>query len=275
MQSLRMRKRQLAVFMAVAIKGGIRDRILAAIMVVGLLLLLTTPVVAVFSMRQVLALATSYSLSIISLMGLLLTLFIAMGLLARDLEQKHVYTVCSLPISRATYLIGKFFGFAILIFLAVAILGCFSAGALFILERIYPAGRGFAWGAFVVGLWLQYWVFLIVGAITVLFSTVATSNFLPLALSVGIYFGGHSAEAVRYFIRSAAGQKELGPAVKLFGNVVYWILPNFSLFDLKNQIIYGVALNTKELLLTQTYALSYLAVLLVLSTLAFSRREFP
>jgi Cu-processing system permease protein len=274
MQSLRMMKRQLAVFMAVAIKGGIRDRILAAIMIVGLLMLLTTPVVAVFSMRQVLALATSYSLSIISLMGLLLTLFIAMGLLARDLEQRHVYTVCSLPISRASYLIGKFFGFAILIFLAVAILGCFSAGALFVLEHIYPAGKGFAWGAFVVGLWLQYWVFLIVGAITVLFSTVATSHFLPLALSVGLYFGGHGAEAVRYFIRSAAGQQELGPAVKLFGNVVYWILPNFSLFDLKNQIIYGVALNTKELLLTQTYALSYLAILLVLSTLAFSRREF-
>ena len=260
--------------MAVAIKSGIRDRVLAAIMVVGLLLLLTTPVGASFSMRQVLALATSYSLSIIGLMGLLLTLFIAMSLVAKDLEQRQVYTVCSLPISRSAYLLGKFVGFAVLILWAVVILGCFSAVALFVLERMYPTARGFAWGAFVVGLWLQYWVFLIVGAITVLFSTVATSNFLPLALSVGLYFGGYSAEAVRYFIRTAAGQQELGPAVQWFGNVVYWILPNFSLFDLKNQIIYGVALNAKELLLTQTYALSYLAVLLVLSTLSFSRREF-
>jgi Cu-processing system permease protein len=274
MQSLRIRKRQLVAFMAVAIKGGIRDRVLAAIMVVGLLLLLTTPVVALFSMRQVLALATSYSLSIISLMGLLLTLFMTMGLLARDLEQRNVYTVCSLPISRSTYLLGKFLGFAFLMLLAVVILGCFSAVALFVLERIYPTARAFAWVGFVVGLWLQYWVFLIVGAIVVLFSTVATSHFLPLALSVGLYFGGYSAEAVRYFIRSSAGQKELGPAVKFFGNVVYWILPNFSLFDLKSQIIYGVALNARELLLTQTYALSYLAVLLVLSTLSFSRREF-
>jgi Cu-processing system permease protein len=274
MQSLRIRKRQLVAFMAVAIKGGIRDRVLAAIMVVGLLLLLTTPVVALFSMRQVLALATSYSLSIISLMGLLLTLFMTMGLLARDLEQRNVYTVCSLPISRSTYLLGKFLGFAFLMLLAVVILGCFSAVALFVLERIYPTARAFSWVGFVVGLWLQYWVFLIVGAIVVLFSTVATSHFLPLALSVGLYFGGYSAEAVRYFIRSSAGQKELGPAVKFFGNVVYWILPNFSLFDLKSQIIYGVALNARELLLTQTYALSYLAVLLVLSTLSFSRREF-
>lgn len=260
--------------MAVAIKGGVRDRILGAIVVVGLILLLTTPVVALFSMRQVLALATSYSLSIISLMGLLLTLFIAMGLLARDLEQRQVYTICSLPISRTTYLLGKFLGFAVVIFLAVAILGCFSAGALFVLERIHPGERAFAWGSFFLGLWFQYWVLLIVGAITILFSTVATSNFLPLALSVGIYLGSYSSEAVHYFVRTATGQKELGAAARLFGNVVYWILPNFSAFDLKAQAIYGVALNGKELLLTQLYAVGYLTVILLLATLAFARREF-
>jgi Cu-processing system permease protein len=274
MQSSLRRKRQLAAFLAVAIKGGVRDRVLAAIVVVGILLLLTTPIVAVFSMRQVLALATSYSLSIIGLMGLLLTLFLAMGLLARDLEQRHVYTICSLPISRASYLLGKFFGFAVVIFMAVAILGCFSAVALFVLERIYPAARPFVWHAFFAGLWFQYWVLLIVGAITVLFSTVATSHFLPLALSVGIYLGSYTSEAVRYFIQTAAGQKELGSAVKLFGNVVYWILPNFSAFDLKSQIIYGLALNVKELMLTQLYAIGYLGMLLILATLAFHRREF-
>ena len=202
-----MRKKELSVFVTLALKGGVRDRVLTAIVLVGLLLLLTTPVVALFSMRQVLALATSYSLSIIGLMGLLLTLFMAMGLLARDLEHKHIYTVCSLPISRTTYLLGKFLGFAILILLAVAILGCFSAGALFVLERIFPAKKPFAWGAFFIGLWFQYWVLLMVGGITMLFTTVATSSFLPLALSVGIYLGSYSSEAVRYFIRTAAGHQ--------------------------------------------------------------------
>ena len=274
MHSLLKWKKQLTAFMVVAIKAGVRDRVLGAMVVVGLILLLTSPVVALFSMRQVLALATSYSLSIISLMGLLLTLFIAMSLLARDLEQRQVYTICSLPLSRTTYLLGKFFGFAIIIFLAIVILGCFSAGALFVLERIHPAKRAFAWGAYFIGLWFQYWVLLIVGAITILFSSVATSNFLPLALSVGVYFGSYSSEAVRYFIQTAAGQKELGAAVKLFGNAVYWILPNFSAFDLKVQIIYGVALNGKELLLTQLYAAGYLGVVLLLATLAFARREF-
>jgi ABC-type transport system involved in multi-copper enzyme maturation permease subunit len=274
MQSLQMRKKQLIAFMAVALKGGIRNRVLAAIVGVGLLLLVTTPVVAVFSMRQVLALATSYSLSIIGLMGLLLTLFIAMGLLASDLEQRQVYTVCSLPISRSAYLLGKFLGLAIIIFLAIAILGLFSAGALFVLERIYPAERAFAWGAFFTGLWFQYWVFLIVGAITLLFSTIATSNFLPLALTVGIYFGGYSTEAVRYFLQTGAGQERLGPVMRAFGQAVYWVLPNFSAFDLKAQIVYSLAMNAKGLLLTQLYGLAYLGVLLLLATMAFSRREF-
>ena len=266
--------RQLFAFISLALKAGIRDRILAAMLIVGGLLLLTTPVVAVFSMRQVVALATSYSLSLISLTGLLLTLFLAMTLLARDLEQRSVYTVCSLPISRSTYLLGKFFGLAILLFLALAILGCFSAGSIFLLERFYPGQRPLAWGAFALGLWFQYWVLLIVGGITVLFTTVATSHFLPLALSVGLYFASYSTEAVRYFIQSSGGEQRLGPVVKVFGRLVYWVLPNFSAFDLKAQVVYGVALDAKALWLTQLYGCGYLGILLVLAMISFSRREF-
>jgi ABC-type transport system involved in multi-copper enzyme maturation permease subunit len=248
--------------------------VLGAILVVGLLLLFTTPVMALFSMRQMMALATSYSLSIIGLMGLLLTLFMAMGLLARDLEQRSVYTICSLPISRTVYLFGKFLGLAVLILIALAILGCFAAGALFILERLNPGEPAVGWSAFFIGLWFQYWVFLIVGAITLLFTTVATSNFLPLALSVGIYFASHSTEAVRYFLLSDSGQERMGPVVKVFGRAVYWILPNFSAFDLKTQVVYGLAINGKEILLTQLYGIGYLGVILVLAMIAFSRREF-
>jgi Cu-processing system permease protein len=266
--------KQLIAFGALALKGGVRDRILAAILIVGALLLLTTPVVAVFSMRQVVVLATSYSLSIISLTGLMLTLFMAMTLLARDLEQRTVYTVCSLPISRSSYLLGKFLGLAILIFLALAILGCFSAAGLFVLERLYPGQRPMAWGTFFLGLWFQYWVFIIVGGITVLFTTVATSHFLPLALSVGLYFASYSTEAVRYFIQSSGGEQRLGPVVKVFGRLVYWVLPNFSAFDLKAQVIYGVALDVRGLLLTQLYGFAYLGILLVLAMISFARREF-
>jgi hypothetical protein len=79
---------------------------------------------------------------------------------------------------------------------------------------------------------------------------------------------------VRYFLQTGGGQERLGPVVRAFGQAVYWILPNFSAFDLKAQIVYSVAMNAKGLLLTQLYGLAYLGVLLLLATMAFSRREF-
>jgi Cu-processing system permease protein len=265
---------QLRAFILISLKGGIRDRVLHAILAVGLLLLLTTPVVAYFSMRQVVALALSYSLSVISLLGLLLTLFFSQGALAREIERRSVYTVCSLPLPRSRYLLGRYLGFAVLLFLALGILGLFSSCALYILVRLYPPSVPFSWGHFALALWFLYWTMLIIGGVSLVFSTVATSTFLPLALTVGIYFASYATEAVRFYIESAHGGASTAPMIKWLARAAYWILPNLSLFDLKSQTIYHLALNGKAMVLTQVYGIGYLGVLLVLASIAFTRREF-
>jgi Cu-processing system permease protein len=70
------------------------------------------------------------------------------------------------------------------------------------------------------------------------------------------------------------GQERLGPAIRAVGSAVYWLLPNFSAFDLKTEIVYGLEVSAKALLLTQVYGIAYLGALLLLATVAFSRREF-
>jgi hypothetical protein len=62
--------------------------------------------------------------------------------------------------------------------------------------------------------------------------------------------------------------------VSALGAAVYWLLPNFSAFDLKTEMVYGLPMSAKALLLTQVYGVAYLGVLLLLATVAFSRREF-
>jgi ABC-type transport system involved in multi-copper enzyme maturation permease subunit len=266
--------RQLWAFVVIAIKNGIRDRVLHAILAVGLLLLVSTPVVAVFSMRQVVALAVSYSLSVIALLGLLLTLFLSMAILSRDMERRSIYTVCSLPLSRSVYLIGRFLGFAVLLLAAVAILGLFASAALYFLAIRFPSTPAFSLGNFLIALWFQYWLLLITGGVTLLFSVFATSSFLPLALSVGIYFAAFSTEAVKFYVESSAGAARMAPVIEWLSKFAYWILPNFAAFDLKIQAIYALELTLKPLLLTQAYGVGYLGFLLVLATTAFRRREF-
>jgi ABC-type transport system involved in multi-copper enzyme maturation permease subunit len=266
--------KQLQAFVLIALKNGIRDRVLHAILAVGLLLLLTIPVVAVFSMRQVMALAVSYSFSVIALVGLLLTLFLSLGLLSRDMERRSIHTVCSLPLSRSIYLLGRFLGFALLLLLAVGILSLFAACALYVLAIFYPPEPVFSWGHFLVALWFQYWVFLIVGGVTLVFSTFSTSTFLPLALSVGVYFASFSTESVKYYVESAAGSERTAPAIKWLVHLFYWVLPNLSAFDFKVQTIYHLPIEFKAILLTQAYGIGYVTVMLVLATMAFRRREF-
>lgn len=261
-------------FVAIALKNGVRDRVLHAILAVGLLLLLSIPVVAVFSMRQVLALAVSYSLSVISLVGLLLTAFLAFGVLARDMERRTIYTVCSLPLSRSVYLVGRFLGFALLLLLSFVILSVLSSCAIAVLAVYYPMDPPFSWGYFGLALWFQYWIFLIVGAVSLVFSSFATSSFLPLALSMGIYFAAFSTEAVKYYVESGIGRVQVAPIIRWVANIAYWVLPNFSAFDLKAQAIYHLPLDPRAVLLTQLYGIGYLAVFLALAAMIFSRREF-
>jgi ABC-type transport system involved in multi-copper enzyme maturation permease subunit len=266
--------RQIWAFVVLAIRSGIRDRVLHAILGVGLLLLLSIPVVAVFSMRQVLALAVSYSLSVISLLGLLLSVFLASGVLSRDLERRTIYTVCSLPLSRTVYLLGRFFGFALLLFVALAILSVLAAVAIFVLDLVHPPDVPFSWWNFSLALWFQYWIVLIVGAIAVALSGFATSTFLPLALSVGVYFAAFSTEAVKYYTESPLGRTQTAPIIRWLAQGAYWLLPNFSAFDLKAHAIYSLVLDHRALLLTQLYGVGYLAVLLAVAAMIFARREF-
>ena len=266
--------RQLRAFILIAIKGGVRDRVFHAILAVGLLLLLSTPAVAVFSMRQVLALAVSYSLSVIGLLGLLLTLFLSMAVVARDIERRSIYTVCSLPLSRSVYLLGRFSGFGVLLLLALTILGLCASCALYLLAIYYPSTPGFSLGKFILALWFQYWVLLITGGVTLFFSVFATSTFLPLALSVGIYFASFSTEAVKFYIESSIGVTRMSPVIKWLSKFAYWILPNFAAFDLQPHAIYDLPLMAKSLLLTQVYGMGYLGVLLAFAAMAFKRREF-
>jgi ABC-type transport system involved in multi-copper enzyme maturation permease subunit len=57
------------------------------------------------------------SLSSIEIFGVLIATFLGVGLIAREVEKRTAYTVLSKPISRASYVIGRYVG--LLMILAV------------------------------------------------------------------------------------------------------------------------------------------------------------
>ena len=55
---------------------------------------------------------------------------------------------------------------------------------------------------------------------------------------------------------------------------LYYVLPDFSAFDVKAQVVHGQVVPAGYVALAVAYAAAYIALLLTISVMVFSRRDF-
>jgi ABC-type transport system involved in multi-copper enzyme maturation permease subunit len=265
--------KKIAAIVKVTFLGGVRDRTLFGIFILGLLLLLTIPVFSYFSMRQTTEVAAGYGLSLISLIGLLLTVFMGGNLISRDIDRKGIHTVVSLPISRSQYMVGKFIGLALLLLTSLLILYLLAGLAIFLTERQYPPSQPLHWQTYFLVILLEYVVLLVISAISVLFNSFATSTFLPMALTLAVYCIGQSTALVKDYLEKAPEAKVISPLVAVLAKGSYYLFPNLSAFDIKNGFVYSLPLDLQNLAMVVAYGLFYLMVVMFLATHFFARRD--
>lgn len=259
----------------ITFKGGIRDRTIHGIVILAFLLLISTPLFSSFSMRQVIAVAVDYNLSTISFIGILLSVFAGINLITKDIDRRSIYTVVSLPISRSQYLIAKFLGLMCIIFFSLIILAIFGGISVILTSYLYPQdiNSEIYWYKLFLSVFYTGLKLLIITSAVFLFSSFATSTFLPLALSFIFYFIGESTEEVKIFIEGI-GKEKISPIVKIIAQFAYYIFPNLSAFDLKPHAIYGLPLDYSNLIYIFFYGIFYTGIILTLSIIIFGKREF-
>ena len=260
----------------ITFKGGIRDRTLFSIFILALTLILSIPLLSSFSMRQVAVVACDFSLSITSFIGLLLTIFVGNNLIAKDIDRRSIYTVISLPIKRTEYLIGKFIGLILLLFISIIILSIFSFIAVYFTEILYPQEINFtiSWLNFIIANVFIFFKLIIIASVVFLFSTVATSSFLPLALTIIFYFVSESVEEVKAFVETTTGKERVSLPVIYVAKFVFYIFPNFEAFNFKQHTIYSLSIDSLNLLYLSSYSLLYTSIIIIISILSFQKREF-
>lgn len=254
--------------------GGVRDRILYGVFIAAILMILSTPLISSFSMRDVSGVALTYSLSLVSAVGVLLVIFTGGTLIARDIQSRTIYSVATLSISRAQYIVGKYLGFAGLLFCVVVILGACSFLGVSLATMKHPPDIPVNWLTYVVCLLFGYVKLLLLSAVLMLFASFATSTFLPMILTFAVYAIGESTEQVKFFIETAQGGKMISPFVKAVTVSAYYLFPNLALFDLKTQATYALSLDMMSLGQTLIYGIGYSVALLVLACYVFDKRDF-
>jgi Cu-processing system permease protein len=255
----------------VTLKGIFRDRVFQGILTAALLFL-AIPSVSTLSMRQVTELSITLSLSLVSFLLLLLAVFLGGTSLWKDIERRYTLSVLSLPLTRSSYLLGRFAGIALFLLLATALLGAASLLVIVFVSAGFPPERPVAWGAILAALCFDALKYIFLMAFAVLFSSVSTSFFLPIFGTIAIFLVGGVTQQVYDYLHTAAGQNLAAP-VRQGATALYYLLPNFSAFDLKTNAIYALAPDYRGLCLTVGYFVVYTGLVLVAAAAIFSCRE--
>jgi ABC-type transport system involved in multi-copper enzyme maturation permease subunit len=256
----------------ITLKGIFRDRVFQGIMALGVLFLFI-PSAASLSMRQVTELSITLSLSLISFILLLLSVFLGATSLWKDMERRYTFSVLSLPISRTSYLLGRFFGLALFLVLTSAVLGAVSMLVIKVASGMYPPDRPVVWGYLLLAVLFATCKYILLVAVALLLSTVSTSFFLPIFGTICTFLASGVTQQVYEYVNSPASQQTVAPLVKAAASGIYYLLPNLAGFDLKVNAIYSIAPNMQGLGLTLGYFVAYTAILLGAAALLFQRRE--
>ena len=255
----------------ITLKGIFRDRVFQGIMATACAFLLI-PGLASLSMRQVTELSLTLSLSLISFILLLLAVFLGGTSLWKDIERRYTFSILGLPLSRQSYLLGRFGGTALFVLLASVVLGLAACAVVGFTSANHPPDKPIIWGTMFLCILFDALKYIMLIAVAFLFSTVSTSFFLPVFGTIATFLVGGVTQQVYEYIHSPASIN-LSPFVKQIANGLYYILPNFSAFDLKVNAIYSIPVPADGLLLTIAYFIVYVGLLLSLAAAIFSRRE--
>ncbi|MDQ7031444.1 MAG: hypothetical protein Q9M37_01825 [Desulfonauticus sp.] len=222
-------------------------------------------------MRQLQEIAITLSLSLNSFILLLLSLFGAISTIWKDIEKRHAYTILSYPIARWNYLLGRYLGFVFILLIITLLDFTLSVVCIKICSSIYKSELPILWGnifAAFIFCFLKYSLLLGIGF---LFACVSTSFFTPIFSTITIFIAGNSIQGIVDYITKQ--KAEVSIFIKTVVKILYYVVPNFSAFDLTAYASYSLPLDIKSIMFSIAYFILYLGIIITLSIIVFSTRD--
>jgi len=245
-------------------KESVRQKVLYNLVAFALLLIGAAVLFGSISVGVEQIILVTLGLSSISVFGLLMAIFIGIDLVSKEIERRTIYNVLSKPVTRAEFILGKYLGLLLTLFVNTAIMTVGFYAALFYQKRTLGHGDLVFLGA-VYFILLQ--LAMVVG-IAVVFSCISTPV-LSAVYTFCLFVIGNFSSDLRAF-----GQGSEAPVLGMLADALYYALPNFADFNVITRVAHTQSIPAYLWLGNSFYALLYLAILLGLAILIFEEREF-
>lgn len=261
-------RRQLAAIAINTFKEAIRDKILYNLLIFALLLIGGSVLLATLTVGEQAKIIMDVGLASINLFGVLISVFLGIGLVSKEIEKRTIYTVLSKPIGRSQFLLGKYSGLLLTLLVNSVIMTVSLFAVLMFNEFRWASSIWNVEFGLIKAVFLIYMELTILTAVALLFSTFTTST-LAAIFSLSTYVIGHVSGDLMNL-----SEKVEGTPTGLVLKSLYYLLPNLEQFDIKGQIVHKHPVEYSYLLLTSGYAAAYVMILLLLASFIFVKRDF-
>lgn len=243
-------------------REAVRDRVLYNLIAFALLLSGAAIFVGQISIEIERLVVINLGLTAVSLFGVVIAIFIGIGLVSKEIEKRTLYTVLSRPVRRWEFIVGKFFGLAGTLVVNTFFMAIGVFGALLYVAHKFSAGDVYI----LVALYFIMLEFLIICSLALLFSAFS-SPLLSAVFAFSLFVIGSFADDLRGFALLTHG-----PA-RWIAMAAAYIVPNFSALNVITTVAHQQAVGTQLILQNTLYALVYSAMALSGAVLIFERRN--
>ena len=240
----------------------VRDRVLYNLVFFALLLVATAPLMAQISIGVQRVLLINLSLTAISIFGIVISIFVGISLVSKEIEKRTLYPVLSRPVGRGEFIVGKYFGLA-----GTLLVNTLAMAAGFYLELLLMARSSTRADAnTLIGIYFLFLQFLLVIALALLFSSFS-SPLLSALFALSMFVVGTFAEDLRTFASMSQG------AQKWLAQITSYLVPNLASLNVITRVAHDQLIPAALVGYNTLYTLLYATATVSGALLIFSRRN--
>jgi len=243
-------------------REAVRDRVLYNLIIFALLLVATAPLFSQISLGIEKLILVNAGLSAISIFGIIIAIFIGIGLVSKEIEKKTLYTILSRPVRRWEFIAGKYFG----LLMTLVVNAFFMTAGFYLALLIVSRGLAMDDARLLIAIYFIILEFFIVTAVTLLFSSFSTPIFAAI-FAFALFAIGTFSEDLHNFASLAHG------VTKWLATGAAYLVPNFATLNVISQVAHSESISAKLVLFNTVYALLYSLTAVVIAIVIFGRRN--
>jgi ABC-type transport system involved in multi-copper enzyme maturation permease subunit len=244
-------------------REAVRDRVLYNLILFALLIVGSSVLFGQISLEINRIVLINLGLTAISFFGIVIAIFIGIGLVSKEIEKRTLYTVLAArPVRRWEFITGKFLGLVMTLTVNALLMSVgFFAAVMYVSHRLGRADLQLLTAIYFILL-----EFVMITALALLFSTFSTPVFSSI-FAFALFAVGTFSEDLRGFAQMASG------ATRWLMTGAAYLVPNFAALNVISQVAHNTAVEPKLVLLNTLYVVVYTAAVLTAAVWIFERRN--